>query len=119
MVAEVGETEEHDQIYRITFDGSVADEHGFVAMGGQADQVASVLKDRYEDGMALSQALSAALAALVGQGTAPRSRQASSRSPSWTGPGRTGRSAGSPPGAWRNCSPRPAHPPRTGRPGRR
>ncbi len=71
VVAEVGESEEHDQIYRITFDGSVADEHGFVAMGGQADQVASVLKDRYEDGMALSQALSAALAALVGQGNGP------------------------------------------------
>ena len=39
-----------DQIYRITFDGSVAEEHGFVAMGGQADQVAAVLKDRYADG---------------------------------------------------------------------
>jgi proteasome alpha subunit len=71
VVAEVGESEEHDQIYRITFDGSVADEHGFVAMGGQADQVASVLKDRYSDGMALSEALSAALAALVGQVNGP------------------------------------------------
>jgi proteasome alpha subunit len=71
VVAEVGETAEQDQIYRITFDGSVADEHGFVAMGGQADQVASVLKDRYQDAMALSDALSAALAALVGQGNGP------------------------------------------------
>jgi proteasome alpha subunit len=71
VVAEIGESEEQDQIYRITFDGSVADEHRFVAMGGQADQVAGVLKDRYEDGMALSQALSAALAALVGQGNGP------------------------------------------------
>ena len=40
VVAEVGDTQEADQMYRITFDGSVADEHGFVAMGGQADQVA-------------------------------------------------------------------------------
>ena len=40
-------------MYRITFDGSVADEHGFVAMGGQADQVASVLKERYAEGMPL------------------------------------------------------------------
>src|SRR5579859_294470 len=39
VVAEVGTTPERDQIYRITFDGSVADEHGYVAMGGQADQV--------------------------------------------------------------------------------
>ncbi len=71
VVAEVGESEDQDQIYRITFDGSVADEHRFVAMGGQADQVASVLKDRYSDGMTLSEALSAALAALVGQGNGP------------------------------------------------
>ena len=41
VVAEVGKTEDDDQIYRITFDGSVADEHGFVVMGGQADQVAA------------------------------------------------------------------------------
>ena len=28
-----------DQLYRLTFDGSVADEHGFVAMGGSAEQI--------------------------------------------------------------------------------
>jgi proteasome alpha subunit len=54
-------------MYRITFDGSVADEHGFVAMGGQADQVSTVLKERYTEGMPLSGALGAALAALAGQ----------------------------------------------------
>jgi proteasome alpha subunit len=68
VVAQVGETAAEDQMYRITFDGSVADEHGFVAMGGQADQVSAVLKERYRDGMPLSAALSAALAALAGQG---------------------------------------------------
>src|SRR5215510_2058611 len=51
VVAEVGEAQDADQMYRITFDGSVADEHGFVAMGGQADQVAGVLKDHYATGM--------------------------------------------------------------------
>ncbi len=70
VVAEVGDTPERDQIYRITFDGSVADEHGFVAMGGQADQVAGVLKDRYEEGMPLARAIGAALAGLEGQGPA-------------------------------------------------
>ena len=54
VVAEVGEMPEDDQIYRITFDGSVADEHGFVAMGGQADQVATALKERYTDGLTLA-----------------------------------------------------------------
>src|SRR5512143_427721 len=37
VVAEVGETPAGDQLYRLTYDGSVADEHGFVAMGGQAE----------------------------------------------------------------------------------
>ena len=67
VVAELGESAAGDQMYRITFDGSVADEHGFVAMGGQADQVATVLKERYSEGMSLPAALAAALAALAGQ----------------------------------------------------
>ena len=64
IVAEVGESVDADQIYRITFDGSVADEHGFAAIGGQADQVATALKDRYSADMSLTDALSAALTAL-------------------------------------------------------
>ena len=67
VVAEVGPAPERDQIYRITFDGSVADEHGYVAMGGQADQVATALKERYTDGMSLADALGVALSALPGQ----------------------------------------------------
>jgi proteasome alpha subunit len=64
IVAEVGETTDSDQIYRITYDGSVTEEQGFVAVGGQADQLSTVLKERYADGMPLSQALAVALAAL-------------------------------------------------------
>ena len=30
-----------DQIYRLTYDGSVADEHGYVVMGGQAEPIAT------------------------------------------------------------------------------
>jgi proteasome alpha subunit len=71
VVAEVADNPESDQIYRITFDGSVADEHGYLAMGGQADQVTGVLKERYQEGMPLAQALGAALAALAGQGNGP------------------------------------------------
>jgi proteasome alpha subunit len=73
VVAELGESAAGDQMYRITFDGSVADEHGYVAMGGQADQVATVLKERYNEGLSLSAALAAALAALAGQGNGERS----------------------------------------------
>jgi proteasome alpha subunit len=75
VVAEVGVTPDEDQIYRISWDGSVSDEPGFVAFGGQADQVSAALKERFADGMSLTEALSAALAALssgtAGNGTAP------------------------------------------------
>jgi proteasome alpha subunit len=64
VVAEVGAQPDADQIYRITWDGSVTDEPGFVAFGGQADQVAAQLKEQFSDGMSLAEALGAALAAL-------------------------------------------------------
>jgi proteasome alpha subunit len=67
VVAEVGETPDQDQIYRITFDGSVADVHGFVVMGGHADQVATALKERFSEGMTLAGALGVAITALAGQ----------------------------------------------------
>jgi proteasome alpha subunit len=68
VVAEVGKTADADQIYRIIFDGSVAEEHGFVVMGGQADKVAAVLKERYKPGMSLTEAMRLAIASLAGQG---------------------------------------------------
>jgi proteasome alpha subunit len=72
VVAEVGDSIDSDQIYRITFDGSVVDEHGFVAMGGQADQVSGVLKERYRQGIPVADALAAAIAALSSQGNGDR-----------------------------------------------
>jgi proteasome alpha subunit len=65
VVAEIGRQAADDQIYRITFDGSVSDEPGFVAFGGQADQVSAALKERYSEGLSLAQAFAAALAALA------------------------------------------------------
>ena len=65
VVAEVGAKPDSDQIYRISWDGSVSDEPGFVAFGGQADQVAAALKERFSDGLSLTEALGAALAALA------------------------------------------------------
>ena len=52
VVAEVGDAPDDDQMYRLTFDGSVADEHGFVAMGGLSDQIATALTERYAEGSA-------------------------------------------------------------------
>ena len=42
FVAEVGDTAADDQIYRLTYDGQVADEHDFAVMGGQAEAVDDV-----------------------------------------------------------------------------
>jgi proteasome alpha subunit len=75
VVAEVGESADDDQIYRLTYDGSVADEHGFVAMGGAADQIESGLTERWSSGMSLGDALALAVD-LLGRdpaGGAPRS----------------------------------------------
>jgi proteasome alpha subunit len=57
VIAEVGATPDDDQIYRLTYDGSVADEHGFVAMGGSADAITTALTERYREGMPLQEAL--------------------------------------------------------------
>jgi proteasome alpha subunit len=73
VVAEVGAKPDSDQIYRISWDGSVSDEPGFVAFGGQADAVAAALKERFSDGMSLTEALAAALAALAAPAAAAAS----------------------------------------------
>jgi proteasome alpha subunit len=72
VVAEVAEVAAEDQMYRITFDGSVNDEHGYVAMGGQAEKIAAVLKDRYAEGGTLAAALSAGIAGLAAQANGDR-----------------------------------------------
>jgi proteasome alpha subunit len=79
VVAEVGAQPADDQIYRITFDGSVTDEPGFVAFGGQADQVSAALKEHYSDDMSLSEAFAAALAALTAPGNGERTEFAAAQ----------------------------------------
>ncbi len=67
VVAQVGEDAASDQLYRLTFDGSVQDERGFVAMGGKADAVTAALKESYSEGLSLAAALKAAVHALEQQ----------------------------------------------------
>jgi proteasome alpha subunit len=57
VLAEVGERAAEDQLYRLTYDGSIADEHGFVAMGGSAEQLANALQERYHEGIDLTEGL--------------------------------------------------------------
>ncbi|MDR7385441.1 proteasome alpha subunit [Promicromonospora iranensis] len=77
VVAEVGATPEDDQIYRLTYDGTVADEHGFVVMGGQAEQLGRKVKDGWRENMSLGEALRLAVAALgSGEGSSSRTIEA-------------------------------------------
>ncbi len=64
FVAEVGATAADDQIYRLTYEGRVADEHGFAVMGGDSETVASYLSSNYAAGASLGEALAVAVAAL-------------------------------------------------------
>src|SRR5690606_3384007 len=64
VVAEVGESPDSDQIYRLTYDGSVADEHGFVAMGGATEPIEESLRARYSSGLSLAAALILAVSVL-------------------------------------------------------
>jgi proteasome alpha subunit len=84
VVAEVGVKPDGDQIYRISWDGSVSDEPGFVAFGGQADQVATALKERFSDDMPLTEALAAALAALAAPAASAAPGQANGAQPELT-----------------------------------
>ncbi|MBE1490341.1 proteasome subunit alpha [Plantactinospora soyae] len=79
-VAEVASTPEDDELYRITYDGSVNDEPGRMAMGGQAEAVTGALKEDHRPDMSLEAAVRLAVRALGsvgGEGGAPRTIAAS------------------------------------------
>ncbi|WP_347350114.1 proteasome subunit alpha [Intrasporangium sp.] len=61
VVAEVGRRPEDDQIFRLTYDGSVADVHGYVAMGGASEQAERRLAADWQSGMSLAEALRTAV----------------------------------------------------------
>ena len=64
-VAEVGQAQEADHLYRLTFDGSIADEHGFIVMGGQADKVSEAVAAGWQGELDFAGAIRLALAGLV------------------------------------------------------
>lgn len=48
LVAQVGEPGRPNEMYRISFDGSIFDERGFTAIGGRAEALQVFLKERYK-----------------------------------------------------------------------
>ncbi|HTI20666.1 MAG TPA: proteasome subunit alpha [Kutzneria sp.] len=62
-LAEVGTSYGSDQLYRLTYDGSIVDEPKYVVMGGQAEAISGALKDSYQDDASLADALRVAVTA--------------------------------------------------------
>jgi proteasome alpha subunit len=72
FVAEVGDDPSGDQIYRLTYDGSVADIQGYGVMGGQSEMVEAHLGEHYSDGLDLNAAIRLAVESLGQDATPPR-----------------------------------------------
>jgi proteasome alpha subunit len=64
LVGEVDGETEGTTLYHILFDGSVTDEHGFVAIGGHAEDLTEALKQKYAAGWDLAAAVKNAVEAL-------------------------------------------------------
>ncbi|WP_163699973.1 proteasome subunit alpha [Mycolicibacterium sarraceniae] len=62
-VAHYGETKP-PELYRITYDGSIADEPHFVVMGGTTEPIITALKDSYSENAPLEDAVRIAVEAL-------------------------------------------------------
>jgi len=67
-VAQVGTSQEDDQIYRLTYDGSVTEERGFVVMGGASEPIATALRERWATALPLAEVLRLAVDLLGGDG---------------------------------------------------
>jgi proteasome alpha subunit len=57
LVAQVGERPEDNELFHILYDGSVTDEDGFVAMGGESQDLADRIQAGYSPEMSLADAL--------------------------------------------------------------
>jgi proteasome alpha subunit len=61
LVAEIGNDMENDEIYRLTFDGSVVDEKNFVAIGGDSEKINELLKSSWKDNIQSQEAIKLSL----------------------------------------------------------
>jgi proteasome alpha subunit len=71
LVAEVGTDPGSDQMFHILYDGSVVDEDRFSVLGGEADAIATRLKDAFVEGWDLDEAIRGAARALAGPDRVP------------------------------------------------
>ncbi len=74
LVVGLGANGRSNELYRIAFDGSITDEHGYSVIGGKADALKAHLKDRHRGELGLAQALGLAreaIEAVAAQPTTP------------------------------------------------
>ena len=57
LVVGVGKTEKENELYRISFDGSIFDERGFTVIGGRSEAIMGFLKNSYKPNLFLKDAL--------------------------------------------------------------
>src|SRR5690625_230986 len=65
VVAEVGISAESDQIYRISYDGAVVEERGWVVVGGRADHLSTQMEKQWSPQMPLGTGLNLAIDVLA------------------------------------------------------
>ncbi len=68
IVAELGAGPAEDQIYRLTYDGSVQDEADLAVMGGSADAIAAAIREGFQAELSLSEAIALAVRGLGSDG---------------------------------------------------
>ena len=66
LVAEVGTDASTDQLFRISYEGTIVDEDGSTVLGGDADTVGERLRANYSVNLDMGAALRAAVSALAG-----------------------------------------------------
>ena len=57
LIVEVGDSPEDTKQFRVRYDGTLVDEEGFCAIGGQEDELTEYMNERYEGGQDLNGAL--------------------------------------------------------------
>ncbi|MEX2588359.1 MAG: proteasome subunit alpha [Actinomycetota bacterium] len=65
LVAAIGEGNEPNELYHILYDGSVADEDKYVAMGGQSEELTRYFEKSYRSGMDLVEAVKMGVGSLT------------------------------------------------------
>ncbi len=66
LVVGLGEQEHSNEIYRITFDGSIYDEKGFTVIGGRSEALMISLKERYKGTAGVKEMLKMSIETLEG-----------------------------------------------------